>query len=84
MGSDSNLGAASGLAALSICESLIVCLVEKGLLDAMEFDAILEDARSAHENSTPQNYSREDHKLAAALISRIMAKSNSVRGASFL
>jgi hypothetical protein len=75
---------ASGLAALSICESLIICLIEKGVLDAMEFESIMETAREAHEHCTPHAFTRQDHDRAAAIITQLLARSNSVRGASFL
>jgi hypothetical protein len=81
---DNSRNVAAGLAALSICESLIICLIEKGILDAMEFDAILESARDAHEHCRPQRFTREDHDLAAAMITQIINRSNAVRGASFL
>lgn len=38
----------AGLAALSICESLMIALVEKGLLTAAEAQGTLEDAAAAH------------------------------------
>jgi hypothetical protein len=84
MSRDSQDHVALGLAALSICESLIICLVEKGLLDAMDFEAILESAEEAHERSTPEKFSLEDHNQAAAVIRKIISRSNSVRGAGSL
>jgi hypothetical protein len=84
MSDEESLNLASGLAALSISESLIICLVEKGILDAMDFETILETARDAHERCTPQNFTRQDHDRAAAIITQIIAGANSVRGTSLL
>ena len=84
MTDDEDRSVAPGLAALSICESLIICLVEKGVLDAMEFESILETAREAHEHCTPHSFTRQEHDRAAAIIRQIMTCSNSVRGTSFL
>ena len=84
MADDKDKSIASGLAALSICESLIICLIEKGVLDKMEFDEILEVARDAHERSSPERFTRKDHEAAASIIQQIILRSNSVRGASFL
>ncbi|MBP2232130.1 hypothetical protein [Azospirillum agricola] len=39
---------AAGLAALSICESLMIAMVEKGLLTVDEARGTLEDAAAAH------------------------------------
>lgn len=39
---------AAGMAALSICESLMIAMVEKGLLTAEEARGVLEDAAAAH------------------------------------
>ena len=39
---------AAGMAALSICESLVIAMVEKGLLTAEEARGVLEDAAAAH------------------------------------
>lgn len=39
---------AAGMAALSICESLVIAMVEKGLLTPEEARGALEDAAAAH------------------------------------
>ncbi|WP_211113460.1 hypothetical protein [Azospirillum endophyticum] len=39
---------AAGMAALSICESLVIAMVEKGLLTVEEARGVLEDAAAAH------------------------------------
>ena len=49
---DRNAGAA-GLAALAICESLLLSLTENKVLGAGEARAVLEDAAAANRNAVP-------------------------------
>lgn len=73
-----------GLAALSICESLLIALTEKGLLKADEAYFVLEDAVMAHRNAIQERRAVALHEAAVKLIELIMANSNSIRGASLL
>ena len=75
-----NLGA-TGLAALSICESLLLSLTESGTIDAAEANAILVDAATAHRNAATSGNHIQDHTDAAVLIERIIKGGNSVRKA---
>jgi hypothetical protein len=70
---------ATGLAALSICESLLLSLTESGTIDVAEAKAILEDAATAHRYAATLGKHVQDHTDAAALIERIMKGGNSVR-----
>jgi hypothetical protein len=76
---DGDSGAA-GLAALAICESMLLSLTENKLIDDAEARAILEDAAAAHRNAIPLGPGSEDHAAAALLIERILKGGNSVRG----
>jgi hypothetical protein len=70
--------AAFGLAALSICESLLIALRDLQIIGEGEIMGILKDASAAHHNST----GAQDpiaHTAAAAVIDRIIAAKNSVR-----
>ena len=62
---------AAGLAALAICESILLSLTENGIIDAAEAAAILEDAAAAHRmaESAPDG---AIHKKAAGLIEVIL------------
>ena len=74
---------AAGLAALSVCESMLLSLAENGIIDAAEARAILADAAAAHRNAAPlADGAAGDHERAAALIERILEGGNSVRHAS--
>lgn len=68
----------AGLAALSICESLLLALNDAKILPEKEIVGILRDAAAAHE-SAPGLDQAEMHKAVAALINGILAGGNSVR-----
>ncbi|HMB75510.1 MAG TPA: hypothetical protein VKN76_03865 [Kiloniellaceae bacterium] len=75
---------AGGLAALTICESLLVALSEKGILDDDEATLILEDAMNSHQTAIGEGRAVLLHQAAARLIRLIMVNANSVRGSSKL
>jgi len=70
--------AISGIAALSICESLLLALNDAKILPEKEILNILVDAAAAHE--APQIDGQVQlHADVAALINAIIAGGNSVR-----
>ncbi len=69
----------SGIAALSICEALLLALNDAHILPEHEIMGILEDAAAAHENEGGSYAEIESHKAVAALIKRIISSGNSVR-----
>ncbi|WP_210730530.1 hypothetical protein [Roseicyclus persicicus] len=68
----------AGLAALSICESLLLALNDRNILPEKEIVGILQDAAAAH-NAAPGRDQADMHKAVAALINGILAGGNSVR-----
>jgi len=68
-----------GAAALSICESLLLCLTDRDLLQESEVIGILEDAAASHSNAAEHGEHRDRHKAVADLILAIIAGGNSVR-----
>ena len=68
----------AGLAALSICESLLLALNDRKILPENEIVGILRDAAAAHEFAADAE-NAETHAAVAALINRILAGGNSVR-----
>ncbi|AUH66887.1 hypothetical protein [Paracoccus zhejiangensis] len=70
---------AAGLAALSICESLLLAMNDRGLLPENEIVGVLRDAAATHENTIDTEPDAEIHRAAAALINQIIAGGNSVR-----
>jgi hypothetical protein len=67
----------SGIAALSICEALLLAMNDSRLLPEHEIVGILRDAAATHENATGPDV--DMHRAVAALINRIIAGGNSVR-----
>lgn len=71
---------AAGLAALSVCESILLSLTENGVIDADEARGILEDAATAHRAVAPwADGAGTEHVEAAAMIELILKNGNSVR-----
>jgi len=71
----------AGLAALSICESLLLALNDHKILPEREIVGILQDAAAAHEFAvdSENGADAETHAAVAALINAILAGGNSVR-----
>ena len=68
----------AGLAALSICESLLLALSEHKVLPEAEIIGILEDAAAAHE-TVPDTEDAQIHTEVAALINGIMTGGTALR-----
>ena len=69
----------AGLAALSICESLLLSLTDNAIIGADESRVILEDALTAHRDAVPHGKDVDLHLGAAAAIELIMCGGNAVR-----
>jgi hypothetical protein len=69
----------AGMAALSICESLLLALNDRKILPEREIVGILEDAAASHANVLPSDADKAKHAAVAALITKILAGGNSVR-----
>jgi hypothetical protein len=69
----------AGMAALSICEALLLALNDRNILPESEIMGIMSDAAAAHENAVGLDADMKAHKAVAALIKRIIAGGNSVR-----
>lgn len=65
---------AAGIAALSICESLLIALVDKGVLSAEEARGTLEDAAAAHQSLTLSGDQALHHRLASEFIERLVSQ----------
>ena len=75
----SDLDTYSGIAALSICESLLLALNDARVLPESEIIGVLKDAAAGHENAEGSDIELEMHKAVAAQINRIIDGGNSVR-----
>jgi len=69
----------SGIAALSICESLLLALNDGKILPESEIMGVLEDAAATHSQAVGSEINVEMHSAVAALINHIIAGGNSVR-----
>ena len=69
----------SGMAALTICEALLLALNDAQVLPEKEIMGVLTDAAATHENASGSEAEVEMHKATAVLIRRIIAGGNSVR-----
>ena len=72
---------AAGLAALSICESLLLSLTDLDIIKGTEAVSILKDAAAAHRGAIALSQHPEVHQAAAEVIERIIKGKNSVRHA---
>lgn len=69
----------AGLAALAICESLLLALNDRNVLPEREIVGILKDAAATHENAPPGDGAEATHEAVAKLINKIIDGGNSVR-----
>lgn len=71
-------GTAAGIAALAICESLLIAMSDLKLMGASETAGVLQDAATAHRNAGGTGHEAALHREVAAIIERIMVGGNSV------
>lgn len=69
----------AGLAALAICESLLLALNDRNILPEREIMGVLRDAAAAHSNAGTEKDGSAENKAVAALINKIINGGNSVR-----
>lgn len=69
----------SGMAALTVCESLLLALNDQKILPESDIMALLVDAAATHENAAIEGDDADAHRAVAALIRKIVAGGNSVR-----
>ena len=72
-------GPASGLAALSICESLLLALGDLKVLSESEVVGVISDAAGAHRFAAGSANDTALHLAVVAILDRIIAGGNSVR-----
>lgn len=72
-------GSAAGLAALSICESLLLALGDRNLMGEQEIVGVIADAADAHRFAGGSAGEIRRHLEVTAILDRIIAGGNSVR-----
>lgn len=69
----------AGMAALSICEALLLALQDHKVLPDREIVGILRDAAETHDHAVGSESERQLHAAAADLINEILAEGNLAR-----
>ena len=69
----------AGLAALTICEALLLALNDRNILPEGEIMGLLRDAADTHANAPEASDPSHPHAEVAVLINKIIAGGNSVR-----
>lgn len=67
------------MAALSICEALLLAMNDRDLLPKHEIAGVLRDAAATHENANGSEINQESHAAAANLINEIAGGSSLLR-----
>jgi hypothetical protein len=70
---------ADGMAALGICESLLVALTDLKIISEQDVRDLLTDVATTHEESATLSQTPETHEVVSAIIRRIIAGKNGVR-----
>ncbi len=70
---------ASGLAALSICESLILAMGDLKIMGEKDAVGVITDAASAHRGAGSSTQDIAMHKEVTAILDRILSGGNSIR-----
>ncbi len=72
---------AAALAALSICETILLALVEEDVVDQDLVQEMLEDAVEGH-RAAEKGQSKESHDEAALLVEQVLISLNAIRRGS--
>jgi hypothetical protein len=70
---------AEGLAALGICESLVLALTERKIISQQEALDLLADVATTHTNCAATSAAPERHQAVVEIVQRIIAGKNGAR-----
>lgn len=70
---------ASGVAALSICESLLLAMGDLKIMDETEAVGVIRDAAEAHRAASADGRDAAMHLAVVEILDRIVAGGNSIR-----
>lgn len=73
------LSSAEGMAALGICESLLVALTDLKIISEMDARDLLADVTTAHGEAATTSQSPEMHLAVIAIVQRILDGKNGMR-----
>jgi hypothetical protein len=70
---------AKGMAALGICESLLLALTDRNVISEEDVRGLLTDVATAHNEATSGSLKPEQHQAVVEIVERILAGKNGVR-----
>jgi hypothetical protein len=70
---------AMAMTALSICESLLLSLADRGVIDEEERVGLLDDVLNAHLNAASSDADRELHEAVAKLVAEMQEGRNALQ-----
>ena len=70
---------AQGIAALGICESLLIALTELKVISEQDVRDLLTDVATAHNEAAEASQVPEGHRAVAAIVQRILAGKDGMR-----
>lgn len=73
----------SGMAALTICEALLLAMNDHKLLPEREIMGVLRDAATTHEKAAAEDADNATHRAVAELINQIMTGDNQGKWARY-
>jgi hypothetical protein len=79
MTQDARSGAAEGMAALGICESLLVALTDLKIITERDARDLLTDVATTHIEAATTSQTPNNHQAVIAIIQRILARKNGMR-----
>ena len=79
MTEDPRFNDADGMAALGICESLLIALTDHGIISEQDARDLLTDVATAHEEAAALSQTPERDRAVAMIVRRILAGKNGLR-----
>ena len=70
---------ADGIAALGICESLLLALTDSKIISQQDVRDLLTDVATTHQDAGATSESPDKHHAVIAIVQRILAGKNGVR-----
>ena len=74
-----SLNAADGMAALGICESLLLALTELKVISEQDARDLLTDVATTHTEAAATSLTQANHRAVSDIVQRILAGKNGVR-----
>jgi uncharacterized protein YuzB (UPF0349 family) len=79
MTEDARFNHAEGMAALGICESLLLALTDGKIISAQDAHELLTDVVTSHSEAAKASRTPERHRAVVEIVQRILAGKNGVR-----